>query len=158
VHSYSVCTPKTNILFDYIYKIICEPFIDSLSNSSSTIHRGLWALLAGHRELALGQGGEALWLDKALFDNSPILTSVRREVLSISNGGEWVVVVCRAHVRDRRVQEQLHLLCPEDEVLHHLPDQNLARLGRLLRGGTQGSVWAVVHGNEKVCICMVVLT
>jgi hypothetical protein len=49
-------------------------------------------------------------------------------------------VVRNAHVRDGRVHEQLHLLCPEDEVLHHLPDQNLARLGCLLRGGTQRSV------------------
>jgi hypothetical protein len=38
------------------------------------------------------------------------------------------------------VQEQLRLLCLEDEVLHHLPDQNLAHLGCLLHGGTQGSV------------------
>jgi hypothetical protein len=138
-HSYSVWTPKTNILFDYTYKIICGPFIDSLSSSSSTIHRGLRALTR-HGELALGQGGEALRCDKALFDNSPILMLVHREVLSISNGGEWVIMVRHTHIKDERVQEQLHLLCPEDEVLHHLPDQNLARLGRLLRGGTQGSV------------------
>jgi hypothetical protein len=77
-----------NILCNYIYKIICGPFIDSLSSSSSTIHQGLRALLAEHGELALGQGGEALRRDKALFDNYPVLMPVHREVLSISNGGE----------------------------------------------------------------------
>jgi hypothetical protein len=75
VHFYYVWTPKTNILFDYIYKIICGPFINSLSSSSSTIHQGLQALLAGHGELALGQGGEALRLDKTLFDYSHVSSS-----------------------------------------------------------------------------------
>jgi hypothetical protein len=72
VHSYSIWTPKINLLFRYIYKIICRPFIDGCE-------------FFGHGELALGQGGETLRCDKALFDNSPILTLVCREVLSISN-------------------------------------------------------------------------